>query len=259
MTAGSNNMALNAVHVSDEADGVVVITLNHPPANALSDSLVSDLTAKLETLAKDPDAPALVLTGAGERFFCAGGDMKEAVDFNADAMAGRMKSFHALLRALENYPRPLVCAVNGWCVGGGIEMALFADVVYSSTTARFVFPEIKHGMLPAVKGIAHVREILGDRAARRLLLGGEPIDAFDAKAIGIVDRVVNQDDLLSTALADARKAAATPPAVFAALKRALCSWTAGWPDEEQLRVTVADARTVFLDPAARAARERYNR
>lgn len=258
MIAGSHNTALSAVHASAEADGVVVVTLNHPPANALSDSLVTDLTAKLEILAEGPDAPALVLTGAGERFFCAGGDMKEAVDFNADAMAGRMKSFHALLCALENYPRPLVCAVNGWCVGGGIEMALFADVVYASTTARFVFPEIKHGMLPAVKGIAQVREILGDRAARRLLLGGEPVDAFNAKAIGIVDQVVKQDDLLSTALADARKAAAKPPAVFTALKRALHSGTASWPVEEQLRITVADARTVFIDPAARAAREGYS-
>ncbi|MCX5443839.1 enoyl-CoA hydratase/isomerase family protein [Streptomyces sp. NBC_00063] len=258
MTAGSHKTALSAVHASDETDGVVVLTLNHPPANALSNSLVSDLTAKLETLANGPHAPALVLTGAGERFFCAGGDMKEAVDFDADSMAERMKSFHALLCALENYPRPLVCAVNGWCVGGGIEMALFADVAYASTTARFVFPEIKHGMLPAVKGIAQVREILGDRAARRLLLGGEPIDAFAAKAMGIVDQVVKQDDLLATALADARKAAAKPPAVFAALKRALHSGTASWPVEEQLRVTVADARTVFIDPAARDAREGFN-
>ena len=237
MTAGSCNTALSAVHASDEADRVVVITLDHPPANALSDSLVSDLTAKLETFAKGPDAPALVLTGAGERFFCAGGDMKEAIDFNADAMAGRMKSFHALLCALENYPRPLVCAVNGWCVGGGIERQISLDVVYSSATARFVFPEIEHGMLPAVKGIAQVHKILGDRATRRLLLGGEPIDAFDAKAIGIVDQVVTRDNLLSTALADAHKAAAKPPAVFAALKRALRSGTAGWSDEEQLRAS----------------------
>ncbi|MEV8059375.1 enoyl-CoA hydratase/isomerase family protein [Streptomyces antimycoticus] len=258
MTAGSHNTALSLVHASDEVDGVVVLTLSHPPANALSNALVSELTAKLVTLATGPNAPAVVLTGAGERFFCAGGDMKEAVDFDANVMVERMAGFHALLCALENYPRPLVCAVNGWCVGGGIEMALFTDVVYAAVGARFVFPEIKHGMLPAVKGISRVRSVAGDRAAQRLLLGGEPVDAATAEAIGIVDQVVEQNELLATAVADARSAAAKPPAVFAALKRALHSDTTGWPDEEQLRVTLADARTVFNDPAARAAREGYN-
>ncbi|MFD8279643.1 enoyl-CoA hydratase/isomerase family protein [Streptomyces solisilvae] len=258
MSIASHNTAPSAVHASDEVDGVVVLTLNHPPANALSNALVSELTTMLETLADGPGAPAVVLTGAGERFFCAGGDIKEAIDFGADSMVERMASFHALLCALEDFARPLVCAVNGWCVGGGIEMALFADMVYASTEARFAFPEINHGMLPAVKGITRVREVLGDRAARRLLLGGEPFDAFDAKTVGIVDQVVERDDLLTIAMADARAAAAKPPAVFAALKRALHSGTSSWPVEEQLRVTVADARTVFNDPAARAAREGFH-
>ncbi|MYV98331.1 enoyl-CoA hydratase/isomerase family protein [Streptomyces sp. SID3343] len=258
MTAASHDTALGAVRAFDEVDGVVVLTLSRPPANALDNSLVADLTAKLETLAGRPDAPAVVLTGAGDRFFCAGGDIKEAIGCAADAMVERMTSFHALLCALENHHRPLVCAVNGWCVGGGIEMALFADVVYASAGARFVFPEIKHGMLPAVKGIARVREMLGDRAARRLLLGGEAVDAFEAQAIGIVDHVVEQDELLPTATAYARAAAAHPPAVFAALKRALHAGTTSRSAAEQLRVTVADARTVFDDPAARAAREVWN-
>lgn len=258
MSIASHSTAPSAVQVSDEVDGVVVLTLNHPPANALSNSLVSELTMTLETLASGPCTPAVVLTGAGERFFCAGGDIKEAVGFGADSMVERMASFHALLCALEDFARPLVCAVNGWCVGGGIEMALFADRVYASAEARFVFPEINHGMLPAVKGITRVREVLGDRAARRLLLSGEPLDALDAQTMGIVDQVVEQDDLLAIAIADARAAAAKPPAVFAALKRALHSGTSRWPVEEQLRVTVADAHTVFLDPAARAAREGFH-
>src|SRR5699024_3817783 len=108
MTATSHNTALSAVRMSDEMDGVVVLTLNHPPANALSNALVSELATTLETLAGDPDAPAVVLTGAGERFFCAGGDIKEATGYDAESMVERMTSFHALLCALENYSRPLV-------------------------------------------------------------------------------------------------------------------------------------------------------
>ncbi|MET9267867.1 enoyl-CoA hydratase/isomerase family protein [Amycolatopsis sp. NPDC004079] len=250
--------SLSAVHVSDEADGVVVLTLSRPPANALSNSLIHRLTAALEDLASGPDAPAVVLTGAGDRFFCAGGDLKEAVGYDAESMVERMTSFHALLCALEKFPRPLVCAVNGWCVGGGIEMALFADAVYASSQARFVFPEVDHGMLPAVKGIARVRAVVGDRGARRLLLGGASVDASAAKALGIVDEVVAPGELLEVASAQARAAAAKPPAVFAALKLALLQETAAWPDEKQLQVTAADARTIFNDPAARAAREAWN-
>ncbi|MBB1156205.1 enoyl-CoA hydratase/isomerase family protein [Amycolatopsis dendrobii] len=247
--------ALGAVQVSAETDGAVVLTLSRPPANALSGSLISRLTATLEDLAQ---GPAVVLTGAGDRFFCAGGDLKEAAGYDAESMAERMTSFHALLCALEKFPRPLVCAVNGWCVGGGIEMALFSDFVYASSRARFVFPEVDHGMLPAGKGIARVREAVGDRGARRLLLGGKPVGASEAKALGIVDEVVEPGELLEAASAQARAAAAKPPAVFAALKLALLQETAGWPDEKQLRVTAAGARTVFDDPAARAAREAWN-
>lgn len=236
----------------------MVLTLNRPPANALSNSLVRELTTTLHDLATGPDAPAVVLTGAGERFFCAGGDLKEAVGYDAESMVERMTSFHALLGALESFPRPLVCAVDGWCVGGGIEMALCTDAVYASARARFVFPEIDHGMLPAVKGIARVREIVGDRGARRLLLGGEPVDAPEARTLGIVDEVVEPDELLATALMRARVAAAKPPAAYAALKRALRQEAGGWPAEEQLRVTVEDARAIFDDVDARTAREAWN-
>ncbi|WP_331743112.1 enoyl-CoA hydratase/isomerase family protein [Kitasatospora sp. NBC_01300] len=244
--------------MSDTGGGAAVLTLDHPPANALSNAAVRELTTALNTLAAGPNAPALVLTGAGERFFCAGGDIKEAGAYDAESMVERMTAFHALLCALEDFPRPLVCAVNGWCVGGGIEIALFADVVYASPQARFVFPEIDRGLLPAVKGIARVRTVLGDRAARRLLLGGEPVDALDAQAVGIVDHVVEQGELLAVATARARAAAAKPPAVFAALKRALRTGSAGRAAAAQLRTTIADSRRVFDDPAARAAREAWN-
>ncbi|MFJ2768718.1 enoyl-CoA hydratase/isomerase family protein [Streptomyces sp. NPDC087300] len=257
MHTARHSTAPGTVRVPDAVDGVAVLTLDRPPANALSDALVRELTATLNTLAAAPDAPALVLTGAGGRFFCAGGDVKEAVGLDAASMAERMTSFHALLCALEDFPRPLVCAVDGWCVGGGIEMALFTDVVYASREARFVFPEIDHGLLPAAKGVARVRAVLGDRAARRLLLGGEPLDAYAARSIGLVDHVVGRDELLATATEDARRAAAKPPAVFAALKRALHTDIADRPGE-QLRATTTDARTVFDDPAARAAREAWN-
>jgi enoyl-CoA hydratase len=258
MTVTSHSLARSGVHRSDEVDGVVVLTLDRPPANALSNALVRELAATFDALASSPYAPAVVLTGAGSRFFTAGGDIKEAIGYDAESMVERMMLFHGLLNALENYPRPLVCAVNGWCVGGGIEMTLFTDAVYAATDARFAFPEVNHGMLPAVKGIARARRVGGDRAARRLLLGGDPVDAMVAESLGLVDQVVAGDDLLATATANARAAAAKPPAVFKALKRALHDGADGWPPEKQLCMTLRDARTVFDDPAARLAREVWN-
>jgi enoyl-CoA hydratase len=253
----THNRALSEIRLSPEVDGVVLLTLDRPPANALSNTLVHELATTLDTFASGQGAPALVLTGAGHRFFCAGGDIKESIGHDAESMVERMTMFHALLTSFENYPRPLICAVNGWCVGGGIEMALFADAVYASTHARFVFPEINHGMLPAVKGIGRVRRVLGDRLARRLLLSGDPVDAYGAHTLGIVDQVVAHNDLLGSAIAHAREAAAKPATVFAALKRAL-NETAGRSDEQQLNATVADARAVFNDPSARAAREAWS-
>lgn len=257
MAATPHRTAPETIRLADVGDGVVVLTLDRPPANALDDGLIADLTATLDELGARDDAPAIVLAGAGERFFCAGGDIKQLDGGTAERMAERMRLFHALLVAIEHYPRPFVAAVDGWCVGGGVELTLFADAVYASTEARFGFPEIDHGLLPAVKGIARAGRKLGVRAARDLLLTGEPIDAETAVRIGLVDETCARADLLDAAVAHARIAAAKPPVLFAALKRAL-DQADGWSDEQLLAATVADAHAFYDDPRARAAREGWN-
>lgn len=257
MTATTHSATRGMVRQPVAEDGVVVLTLDHPPANALSNALIAELTETLEALAARDDAPAVVLTGAGERFFCAGGDIKELDGGNAEQMAERMRQFHLLLVALERYPRPLVCAVNGWCVGGAVELTLFADAVYAATEARFGFPEINHGLLPAVKGIARARRKLGERAARRLLLTGDLVGVEEAAALGVVDEIVPAGELLAAATTHARAAAAKPAVLFAALKHAL-DRTDGWSDEQMLAATAADALAFFEDPDARAAREGWN-
>ncbi|WP_406634305.1 enoyl-CoA hydratase-related protein [Amycolatopsis sp. WGS_07] len=100
--------SLSAVPVSGDADGVVVLTLNRPPANALSNALIRELTTALEDLASGPDAPAVVLTGAGSRFFCAGGDLKEAVGYEAESMVERMTSFTRCSAHWKNF-------TGRWC------------------------------------------------------------------------------------------------------------------------------------------------
>lgn len=257
MAATPHRTAPDTIRLADVGDGVVLLTLDRPPANALDDGLIAELSLTLDDLGGLDDAPAIVLTGAGERFFCAGGDIKQLDGGTADQMAERMRLFHELLVAIERYPRPFVCAVDGWCVGGGVELTLFADAVYASTEARFGFPEIDHGLLPAVKGIVRAGRKLGVRAARELLLTGEPIGVEQAVAIGLVDAVAERTDLLAAAIGHASAAAAKPPVLFAALKRALDQADL-WSDEQLLAATVADARVFYDDPRARAAREGWN-
>lgn len=102
---------------SDSGDGVVVLTIDHPPANALTNEIIASLANHLTELAGQPDSPGVVLTGAGERFFCPGGDIKELNGEPIEFAVERMRLFHELVVALERFPRPLVCAVAGYCVG----------------------------------------------------------------------------------------------------------------------------------------------
>ncbi|WP_455175185.1 enoyl-CoA hydratase-related protein [Azospirillum largimobile] len=147
---------------------LVRLTLDRPPVNALSFDLIQALVEDLARFGEEADAPAVILTGSGERFFSAGGDIRE-ITTRAEAAVPRMCAFHRLLVALEGYRCPLLCAVNGYAVGGALELVLFADHVVASESAKFGFPEINHGPLPAAKGMHQAMNRLGRRSAERLL------------------------------------------------------------------------------------------
>jgi enoyl-CoA hydratase/carnithine racemase len=257
--------ALIAQHESDAADGlwtadhegVVVATLDRPPANALNRAVLLAMTALFRDRGQSDPAP-IVITGAGMRFFCAGGDIKEADGAAADPVEDRMRGFHNLLVAMERYPAPVVAAVNGDCVGGGVEYALFADVVLAAPHARFGFPEIRHGLLPADKGIHRLIRLIGTRPARDLLLNGELIGAEQAARWGLVDAIVEPGQLLAEALGRAREAGRRAPVLYAALKQAVNDYD-DIVDQRQAELTLAKAASWFNDPVARALREGWRR
>jgi enoyl-CoA hydratase/carnithine racemase len=236
--------------------GVALLTLDSPPANALTSADTKELADVLIALAAQPEAPAIVLTGAGERFFCAGGDIKELDSAPMELALERMSLFHRLLVALERYPRPICAAVNGYAVGGGLELTLFADTVVAVATARFGFPEINHGVLPAVKGIREAARKAGPAGARRLLYTGDIVECAEALELGLVDRVVERGELLPAAIEAATEAGHKPPLLFAAVKRAI-QRTEGWSDDQLEEATLDDMRSYFGSPAARSARERW--
>jgi len=238
-------------------DGVVVATLDRPPANAMNRPLLRAMAALFRHRGQS-HPPPVVITGAGNRFFCVGGDFKELDGAAADQLEGRMREFHELLVAMERYPAPVIAAVNGDCVGGGVEYALFADAVLAVPHARLGFPEIRHGLLPADKGIQRLIRLIGIRPARDLVLSGELVGAEHAARLGLVDALVEPDRLLAEALDRAQEAGRRAPVLYAALKHAVNDYD-DVEDRRRAETTLAKAASYFDDPVARSLRDGWRR
>jgi len=190
------------------SDGIAVVTLNRPEArNAINLQVVNELHAVLETLGRDETTRVLILTGAGKTAFASGADIRELRERRAaDALRGINSS---LFLAVERFPLPTIAAVNGYALGGGCELALACDLRIASESARFGQPEVGLGIIPAAGATYRLPQIVGAGRARELILTGRIIDADEALAIGLVNRVVPDERLLeearSTALLIARK------------------------------------------------------
>ncbi|WP_042694190.1 enoyl-CoA hydratase/isomerase family protein [Azospirillum sp. B506] len=234
---------------------LVRMTIDRPPANALSLDLIQALTDDLVRFGEEAEAPALILTGAGERFFCAGGDIRE-ITLRADAAIPRMRAFHRLLVVLEGYRSPLLCAVNGYAVGGALELVLFADHVVASEGAKFGFPEINHGLLPAAKGMRQAMNRLGRRAAERLLYSGELVSAQEAQRMGLVDEIVGFQELQDRTRAVAEAFRLKDIHLFSAIKRTFTE-APRMTDEELEARTLGDMRDYLNRGETAAARERF--
>jgi enoyl-CoA hydratase/carnithine racemase len=201
-----------------ERDGAIaIVTIDHPPANAISRAVVLGITEAFNSAQADPSCRGLVLTGGGPKFFAAGADISEFGSQGGDNIA----QGQGLTLAMERSRLPVVAAVNGIAFGGGCELTLACDVRIASTAARFGQPEIKLGIIPGWGGTQRLPRLIGRTAAIELLLTGDPIDAARALELGLVSRVVEPDELLSAAVSVARKFAAQAPLALAATKRAI--------------------------------------
>lgn len=201
--------------------GVVTLEMANPPANALGNQLIAELRDAIVRRSSSPDTRAVILTGSGNRFFSAGGDVKELEGLTISRAEQRLADFHELVCALESFPAPVVAAVNGYAIGGALELCLFSDYSICVSDARFGFPEINHGILPLAKGVDQAVRTLGLKEARRILYGGQLFDAAHALRIGAVDEVVEPDDLHDRARSVAAEFAAKDRTLFHALKRTI--------------------------------------
>ena len=211
-------------------DGILTLTVHRPEAlNALNRNVVDALSAALEAAQDNDDVRVIVLTGAGEKAFVAGADIKEFADF--DQAQGEDLARHGqrdLFDRIEQSRKPVVAAVNGFALGGGLELAMAAHVRIASSNARMGLPEVSLGVIPGYGGTQRLAQIVGKGKAMEMVLTGGMIDAEAALACGLVNQVVDQELLLETAQIMAGKIAKNAPTALAA---ALDSVLAGYGRE----------------------------
>lgn len=207
-----------AVAVGD--DGVALLTIDREEVrNCLDRHTVDECHQALSLLADRRDVRVLIITGAGEKAFVSGADIRQLAKRDKhQALAGINQR---LFQAIEDFPRPVIAAVNGFALGGGCELSLACDIRVASENARFGFPETGLGIMPAAGGTQRLPRLVGWGKARELILTGEIIDAAEALRIGLVHRVVPLTELMSTARDYAAKVLTRGPLAVRLAKQAL--------------------------------------
>jgi enoyl-CoA hydratase len=208
--------------IYEKKDNIGVLIVNRPDKlNALSNELIKELGIFLDDVETDNELRVLIITGAGEKAFVAGADIQELV--TRDALLGRRVSRirQAIFSRIENLPIPVIAAVNGYALGGGLELALACSIRVCSERAQFGAPEVKLGIIPGDGGTQRLPRLVGLGRAMEMILTGDFIDAAEAYRIGLVNRVAPHEELMENAMELAKKIAARPPLAVQYAKEAV--------------------------------------
>jgi enoyl-CoA hydratase len=205
-----------------EDDGrVAVLTINRPDKmNALNQQVRNRVLEHLEAIEEDDSIGAVVITGQGEKAFIAGADIGE-FDGRSPFDQREAMASPRIFDVMATFPKPVIAMINGFCLGGGCELASSCDIRIASENARFGQPEINLGLIPGGGGTQRLPRLVGMGHAMRLILGGDMIPAAEAKEIGLVEMVVPQEELRETTLKLAAGIAAKSPLTLSVAKQAL--------------------------------------
>lgn len=217
-----------------ERDGAVaVLTMNRPSVkNALNSALQKALGAGLRSVSEDPSVRAVVLTGAGGAF-CAGADLKSVFADNPNVFSEidtAIEEYHVMIRAIVGAPKPVIAMVDGPAVGFGCDLALACDMRVLSTEAYLQEKFVKIGLMPDGGGTFWLPRLVGLGRAMELIMTGEPVNAAQAREMGLANRVVAKEELRTQTMALAHNLAKGPPIAFAEIKRAVRSGLGGTID-----------------------------
>jgi enoyl-CoA hydratase/carnithine racemase len=205
--------------ILDREEAVAVITLNRPPANAISETLIRELNAALNDVHADGAVRAVVITGSGERIFCGGADLGSA--FSGGDVEAFIRFGNSVMRKMERFPKPIVAAINGHAMGGGCEIAMACHLRLLKETARMGQTESNLGIMPGYGGTQRLPRLIGRTKALEFLLLGTQIPAQECLALGLVNRLCKEGETLSDAKALARQLARRAPLATAAIIKAV--------------------------------------
>jgi enoyl-CoA hydratase len=185
--------------IYEKSEGIATITINRPEAlNAFSAEVVSEILQAIEDVKADESVRVVVLTGAGEKAFSAGADIKAMKGMNALKARELSQMGERLCNALENLEKPVIAAINGYALGGGLEVAMACDIRIASENARMGQTEINIGLIPGWGGTQRLTRLIGATKAKELIFTGKMIDARTAEQLGLVNMVVPQDKFRET-------------------------------------------------------------
>lgn len=181
----------------DNSEGVLTISISRAEAlNALNLKTLSELITVLQQTYQHPDYRGIILTGEGEKAFVAGADIKELASLSHDQALAFAHNGQRLFKLMEDCPKPIIAAVNGYALGGGCELAMACHIRIASENARFGQPEVNLGIIPGYGGTQRLTQLVGRGKALELMMTGDLITAAEAKAIGLVNHVVPQQELI---------------------------------------------------------------
>ena len=218
------------------------ITINNPPANTWDTESLNGLKQAVEALSTNKQVIAIVIHGQGEKFFSAGADLKQFASGDKVASKVVAEAFGEAFEALANFEGVTIAAVNGYAMGGGLEVALACDIRILEQQAQVALPEATVGVLPCAGGTQRLSWLVGEAWASRMILCGERIKADTAEKIGLAQEVVETGKSLETAMALAEKVSKQSPDAVRACKRLLTA-----PRERAIKQGLVDERTEFID------------
>jgi enoyl-CoA hydratase len=202
-------------------NNIATITINRPPVNPLNTQVFNELSEVFSKLDEEDDVRAIVLTGSGEKAFVAGADISEMAGLDLVGINKMNKVSRLVFTQIENSTKPVIAALNGMALGGGLELALVCDLRISTEKAKFAFPEVGLGIIPGGGGTQRLPKIVGQGIAKELLYFGEMFDAVRAHELGIVNKVVRAEEVIPVAKEWAKKLAQKPPVALQMVKQAV--------------------------------------
>jgi len=203
-------------------DGIATITFNRPEVlNALNEASLKEFSHALDNIASAKDIRVLILTGAGEKSFVAGADITEFLKFNVLKAKIFSETGHGLLNKLQELPIPVIAAVNGFALGGGCEVVIACDFIYASENAMFGLPEINLGIIPGFGGTQRLPRLIGKNRAKEMIFTGKMIPAAEAQAMGLVNKVFAQDQLMDEVMKVAKAIGSKGKVALRAAKQAI--------------------------------------